>query len=102
NSSISRAAIRGYTPLNVASAAVTTLPSAIVSPASIARLKENDSSGGPVIASGLLGLWPGALTPPVLAGVQVWVIVSGLYWKRITLGTGIGKLSVNSISAPRR
>src|SRR5271165_3074774 len=102
NSSISRAARRGYTPLNSASPAVTALPSAIVSPASMARLKENDSSGGPVIASGLLGLCPGALAPPVFAGVQVWVIVSGLYWKRMRLGTGIGKLSVNSINAPRR
>src|ERR1700753_1100434 len=77
--SISSAARRGATPLSSARPAVIALPSAMVSPASMARLKENDSSGGPVIASGLLGLCPGVFTPPVFAGVQLCVIVSGLY-----------------------
>ena len=53
----------------------------------------------PFTASGLL-----VSVPAVVAGsgwVQVWVIVSGLYWKTITFGTGIGRnVGMNSTSAP--
>src|ERR1035441_232418 len=69
--SSSSAARRGASPLASASAAVTGLPSAIVSFESISRENENDSSGGPVTASGLLGFWPGLFWPPDFAGVQV-------------------------------
>src|SRR6185312_1813988 len=65
NSSISSAASRVYTPLTSASPAVTTLLSAIVSPASIMIVNENASSGGPVTANGLLAVCPGAFAPPV-------------------------------------
>ena len=54
----------------------------------------------PCTASGLLPSVPGT----GLAGsgwVQVWVIVSGLYWKTITFGSGMGRnVGMNSTSAP--
>src|SRR5437763_12341240 len=68
--------------------------------ASIASVKENDSCGSPVIASGLL-VEPG-VSGLVVAGVHACVIVSGLYWKMMTFGIGNGNVSENSISAPRR
>ncbi len=80
--------------------ATTGLPSAIVSLESIASVKEKLSVGWPVMASGLLAVCPGAGEPPVVAGVQACDIVSGLYWKMMTLGIGIGNVSVNSISPP--
>src|SRR5580698_7407953 len=80
--------------------ATTGLPSAIVSLESIASVKEKLSVGCPVMARGLLAVWPGAGAPPVVAGVQACVMVSGLYWKMMTLGIGIGKVSLNSISPP--
>ena len=60
----------------------------------------------PFTASGLL---PSAAPVAVAEGgaasgcVQVWVIVSGLYWKTITFGTGTGRnVGMNSTSAPFR
>ena len=62
-------------------------------------MNENASPGVPPTASGLL-----ASEPALVAGigwVQEWVIVSGLYWKTITLGTGTGRnVGMNSTSAP--
>ena len=74
-------------------------PSAMSSPASIARVKANDSPGMPCTANGF------APSVPALSAasgcVHMWVIVSGLYWKTITFGSGVGRnVGMNSTSAP--
>src|ERR1039458_10690409 len=88
-------------PVAVARPCATTLPSAIISLASIARLKENASPGSPFTASGF-GLLPPLAVVSGAAGVQVCVMVSGLNWKITMFGRGIRNVGMNCTKAPCR
>src|SRR4051794_17717871 len=82
-------------PDTVAIPCATGLPSAIISLASTAIDIENDSPGIPRTASGF---------PRVAADcgcVQLCVIVSGLYWKMMTFGSGTRNVGMNWMRAPR-
>ena len=64
-------------------------------------MKLKDSPGSPLTARGFTVVWFG----PAFSGsdwVHVCVIVSGLYWKTMTLAIAIGPAGRNSTSAPRR
>ncbi len=76
------------------------LPSAIMSLASSESLNENDSPGTPSAAMGSTPAFGFAACSACPAGVQACVIVSGLYWKTITLGKDPMNVGMNEIKAP--
>ena len=78
----------------------TTLPSAIMSLASIASVNENDSPGCRGRQADC-AFWLGPRARG-WAGVQAWVIVSGLNWKTMTFGSGTRNVGMNSTKAPRQ
>src|SRR6185436_6503915 len=63
------------------------------------RLNENVSPGTPGTAKGLDPDWPGCAEAERGCD-HAWRSVSGLYWKRTTLGTEVPKPDRNSTRAP--
>ena len=76
------------------------LPSAIMSLASSESLNENDSPGTPSAAIGSAPALGFAACADFPAGVQACVIVSGLYWKTMTLGIDPMNVGMNESKAP--